>query len=87
MSARPPGHVITRAVSHQDSEFIIPDLYNAESAGRLVRDKMRMIERAVQSTRKKMALVQERRNLKYGSRGTAFQVGELVRLKLSAAEQ
>ena len=36
-----------RNVSHQDPEFIVPDLSNAELAGQLVRDKMRMLESGI----------------------------------------
>lgn len=78
---------MTRELSTADPDFTFPDLSNAAVAQKLVREKTKKIQRALHAVREKVALAQGRRNEKYRSRGEAFQVGEIVRLKLSTAER
>lgn len=78
---------MAREISVADPDFNFPDLSNAATAQKLVREKTKKIQRALHSLREKVALAQGRRNEKYRSRREAFQVGEGVRLKLSTAER
>ncbi|XP_042234604.1 uncharacterized protein LOC121874517 [Homarus americanus] len=85
--ARCPEQVASEKASRDDPDFRPPDLSNVEVAGRLGQEKLRRIEKALRSAKDRVAVVQERRNEKYCSRGGAFRVGDLVQLKLSPSER
>ena len=80
LPARRPEQVMTYAKS-TDPDFTYPDLNNAATAQKLVREKTQKIQRALHAVRERVALAQGRSNDRHHSRGDAFRVGVCARLK------
>lgn len=78
LPARRPKQVIARETSNTNPDFT-PDLINATVMQKLVREKMRRIQKAAQVEKEKVASTQSKRILKYQSRGAAFRVEEIMR--------
>ena len=88
MPARRPESLIKeRSRSESDPDYHPTGLDNREVAEEVVRKKLQHIERALEDSRRKIAIAQKKRNKKHQCRGEPFQVGDNVRLKLSAAER